>query len=488
MKIINELRKNPEQNPRLSPIEEIKTIFDKYGYDDVYVSFRGGIHTSDINPKNDFNTPTGFYTYPASAFKKSIVNAIENNSMELFRKTFPFASDRGTVYFLAVQNKTNVLDNDTTLETTKKYVEKMAQMYGSNVVVAEFCKRYLNDTYESKYDAGESTPYEVTQLPCHLLWLFIYDIAPYVAKGEPKNIFTKICKDVGIDGFVDKNFEGYIHLAEPAQAVFFKAKNLGTMLYVDENERNERQGDVIRKVSSYDRNRLSDILRSGKIDHMLDNQEFVKKLEPEMWVILSDEQWEKAKRFTPITDRRHLELFLSYTDEKRQLAIKDAILTLAVNNHNRGITNDTQYDFYITKYITDETLFNVFVGLKRMPNGLRPLIESKPELWKKAVQTKLNKDYKQAGYRTFEDLTGWELSHKDFSVFDEEMAKLYVDRGGDMDALIMSDIPTNLRMFAQKYVRDLSKSKAEPEQVNEYKRLYEMFDKLNGTKLLKGEQ
>jgi hypothetical protein len=82
----------------MNPNENLGALLDmlykKYGFDKVYVSFRHSKHVGKINPRNQYGTPTGLYTYKLSNYLKNPVNNLEE-----FRRKFPFAADRNYAQF-----------------------------------------------------------------------------------------------------------------------------------------------------------------------------------------------------------------------------------------------------------------------------------------------------------------------------------------------------------------------------------------------------
>ena len=57
---LSEKRSNPDKNPKLSAYDYLEQYKDD---PDVYISFTD-ISKIGINPRSDFNTPNGIYTYP----------------------------------------------------------------------------------------------------------------------------------------------------------------------------------------------------------------------------------------------------------------------------------------------------------------------------------------------------------------------------------------------------------------------------------------
>lgn len=220
-----EKRSHPETNVK----ETFNDVFNKAlskanNIQNIFVSFRDSLHVSDINPYNDYSTPTGFYCYPLMSYE---VN--KNMSIYDFRQAFPFASERRYITFFVVNDNQNVINNDTTFGETVKYVNRIKEKYSKHDPnISKLCDTYLNAQYNPK---GFNVKHDAEKL-----WLLITDISFHLSDGVSFNeptIFTNICNNVGITGFIDYKGDGYIFKTEPSQAVFFKLKSIGEIFTFD---------------------------------------------------------------------------------------------------------------------------------------------------------------------------------------------------------------------------------------------------------------
>jgi hypothetical protein len=278
MDLINELRRNPDQNPKVPAIEKIKKVFSTFPLDDIYISFRVNNHVSDINPKNMYGTPTGFYTFPATPFAKQIKNALANNSMKQFRTIFQYQTSLPYIYLFILKNDSNVLDNNTSLEETKQYVKQIANSYSTNNQVVQLCSTYLRDEYSPEFsDANGAAPYGKLKQPVHLLWLFIYQVAGLLG-GKPRNTFTSIARTIGIDGFSDEKFTSFIHRNEPSQAVFFRVKNIGKVYKVEAGIELDTLKTKANAFLNQDEDKVIGMITKGYVDHVLTNKTFINGL------------------------------------------------------------------------------------------------------------------------------------------------------------------------------------------------------------------
>jgi hypothetical protein len=276
MDIIHEKRSNPELNPKVEPIEELRMVFDKHGFDNTYISFREGKHITDINPKNKYGTPTGFYTYPTRQMGSNLKQALMSGNMDSFRKLFPFASDRAYVYIFIPNPNAVILNSQTTEEETRRIVSKIADHYATNYnhAVGRLCEKFLENEYNSSYSDYDAAHFDHTQLPAHKLWLFLYDVGLAINKGKAKNVFTKLCYDFGIDGFEDDKGFGWIHSAEKFQAVFFRVKNIGTMYQINTSE-GQRDFSFLEKLPE---EKVEALINAGRLDKFLKDSTFVNHL------------------------------------------------------------------------------------------------------------------------------------------------------------------------------------------------------------------
>lgn len=218
---LDEARKNPATNQDPTLREFVEKVMRIAPLEDIYISFRRTIDVTDVNKHNEFNTPTGVYCYPLSAydFSKSLDNE------QKFRGLFPYASLNPFIHFIVLKTGNGVLDAKTPKRAINEYVRKIKALYKDIKPIVNLCDLFLANKYSSKY----TTPSH----PTHLFWLFLYDIVAYLTEGgNMKRRVTRInllCREIGVNGFVDKLGDGFIHEAEPKQAVFFKLKGIANV-------------------------------------------------------------------------------------------------------------------------------------------------------------------------------------------------------------------------------------------------------------------
>ena len=226
-KVINEARRNPETNIDESFADFYNRMIQKAPRENIFVSFREETHVTDVNPVNKYRTPTGYYSYPLSSF-----DIDENPSEVEFRRSFPFANHREYINFFILKNHDGILTSKTDKSILNGYVRRIKKLYPNSSKVKELCDSFIDGSYSSDYN---KTPVHDT----HLFWLFLYDITKDKERGNRQNRINLICRKIGVNGIVDYG-DGFIHPAEPSQAVFFRVKSLGEV-FIYENP----------KISSY---------------------------------------------------------------------------------------------------------------------------------------------------------------------------------------------------------------------------------------------
>ena len=225
-KIVSEARRNPETNIDEKFSDFYNRMIQKAPIENIFISFRDTTHVTDVNPKNIYNTPTGFYTYPLVAFD------IPDNPNEVeFRRKFPFANDKEYINFFMLKNHDGILTGGTDKTTLDEYVKKIKKLYNGVGEVEKLCDSFIDGSYSSDYN---KSPVHDT----HLLWLLLYDITKDIQNKSKQNRINLICRKIGVNGFIDYEGHGFIHPAEPNQAIFFKVKNLGEVFIYEKPKLN----------------------------------------------------------------------------------------------------------------------------------------------------------------------------------------------------------------------------------------------------------
>ena len=237
---LNEKRSHPETNKDLTFNQYLNKLLSTYNIDDIFVSFRKSVNVTDVNPNNGYETPTGVYTYPLLSFKDKIDPNIDEDE---FRRLFPFQNNLEYIFFYVVQNKDGLIENSTPKNILDEYVKKIKSLYTYITPISNLCDLFLNGEYES--------PHITRKNDAHSFWLFLYSVVPYISNSNNKQTaINTLCNKIGVVGFADYNGDGYIHQAEPHQAVFFKIKSIAKIYYYSRKKKNIKSLiEYLKKIS-----------------------------------------------------------------------------------------------------------------------------------------------------------------------------------------------------------------------------------------------
>ncbi len=207
---INEGRRNPELNPKVSAIEALKPYSTN---EDYYISFTA-IDKIGINPRSRYNTPLGIYTYPLSAIWRNYM--VEHKKS--IGKAVPFAGHQPYIWLIKPKENSNLVDMEKyTEQDFKNDKEKLLKHIQNNkeeYTLTDMSVNNINDMFDSwSNSATRSTPI------CKM-----WNITRKLSMGRNGKKTTQwnvlLRKVLGYSGFVDKTNKGYIHESEPVQAVF----------------------------------------------------------------------------------------------------------------------------------------------------------------------------------------------------------------------------------------------------------------------------
>jgi hypothetical protein len=211
--LLYELRKNPEKNPKLTPLDELKAIAREHIQDinSIFVTFTK-IDKLGSRPQSQWDTPLGICAYP-------IVYAIGRKMNVPYQADAPFiqvfkVKDMSTVWELSDQNGPLGF---------KQKILKLLDVKGD--------RSYEDDT-------------------SHL-----YDDITEVLKNQPARNrlgvrFREVLRKAGLTGIVDRG-QGIIHPHEDTQGIFFDTHNLEHLTTVDNSafylRRNKSRVEVLQR-------------------------------------------------------------------------------------------------------------------------------------------------------------------------------------------------------------------------------------------------
>ncbi len=194
--LISEARKNPELNPKILPLDELKAIANKYKseLDTIFVTFTN-IHKLGANPQSMYNTPLGIYAYP--------IQYVIRKKMEV-----PFQQDAKFIQVFKVANMSNIWDvtNDKQLE---EMTQKLLPFLRKNPAVGT-----TRQLWHSMYNS---------------IMMNTFDTRDTKTTGTAAR---KMLRKVGVSGVVDRG-KGIIHNNEKNQAVFFNTNILQLLGVID---------------------------------------------------------------------------------------------------------------------------------------------------------------------------------------------------------------------------------------------------------------
>jgi hypothetical protein len=227
---LDEARRNPEVNVDQPIAKQIEQFVEKHkGQEDlIFVSFRDDVHVTFINPKNEFNTPTGIYVYPwKNYYDKTFEKYIKNFLVADPGKNIPFGGERKYMFMYKLKSNKGILTNQTTYNDTLPYANKLFNLIKNNEIALEIVNYYIYE-YEDylNYYYNDNSYANSYFDDVHKFWILLYLVADKLTKGKTQDTIGNLCRAIGVNGFVDFDGKGYIHPSELKQAVFFRGREL----------------------------------------------------------------------------------------------------------------------------------------------------------------------------------------------------------------------------------------------------------------------
>lgn len=243
---INGARRNPDKNPRISIVDQLKPYYEKEkgsGLSKYYFTFTT-INKVGIKPGSSFATPLGIYAYPM---------------IQMFpvlkADKIPFAGDRKFINLLEINiPESKVLSQSTTESQAKSALEKLEELFkieASNENSHLRKKdRYVRATDFEKYAALAEGQYKVHS---NTYYGKVWNISHYLAEIMFPNSFDAktllywniLLRKIGFEAAVDYEGTGFIHPNERFQAVFFTKKAIKHVATFD----NKRYEEYSRNIS-----------------------------------------------------------------------------------------------------------------------------------------------------------------------------------------------------------------------------------------------
>lgn len=196
--ILNELRRNPELNPKVPALKSL----EKYKDNDSYFITFTSIEKVGLNPKSPFSTPVGVYAYK-----------LKDVYEELMDKNYLFGVDRPFVNVIQL-NTNKILDLENYTDKSKD-LQKLKKIYESE----------FNSSFEEVVNEFENS--KDILYPINTDGKYVYGLMNHISNkktGKSGQVqksmvyFNVLLRKMGYDVVIDRT--GTIHLLQPSQAVF----------------------------------------------------------------------------------------------------------------------------------------------------------------------------------------------------------------------------------------------------------------------------
>lgn len=222
---LHEKRSHPELNPKLTPYEELKQYKDDK---DIYITFTL-FNKVGLNPRSDFKTPNGIYTYQLKEFWPMITH-----KFQLVYTDKLFGTDRRYIQILKAKKSKKFIEDiskDYTSSMLTKDIAKIGKLYGKTIPNIEVVIDEAKKTSKDKSPGGIF--WNITR------WIANDGVDPGNNSEKVTNkqftfkwatIFAKLGYS---DGIGDRAGKGIIHPSEPKQAVFFNKKAFNHVATID---------------------------------------------------------------------------------------------------------------------------------------------------------------------------------------------------------------------------------------------------------------
>jgi 8-oxo-dGTP diphosphatase len=196
---LNEARRNPEQNPKVSAIDALKKYKDDPSY---FITFTS-IEKVGLNPKTPYSTPVGLYAYK-----------LDDVFDDLQDKNYLFGKDRPFVNVLKL-NTNKVMD-------LENYSSKASDL---NKLKGIYEKKFQSSFVDllTEFDANSKD----LLYPVDTDGKYVYGLMNYISNkiegsaGPAKKsmvYFNTLLRQMGYDVVIDRT--GTVHLLQPSQAIF----------------------------------------------------------------------------------------------------------------------------------------------------------------------------------------------------------------------------------------------------------------------------
>ena len=192
---ITEARKNPKQNKKVDTLSQIKQSAREYP--NSFVTFTT-IDKVGINPRTEFATPIGIYSYP--------IQYVIDEDLDL-----PYPNKYNHIIIFEPNSNANII----TIDQLNKMKPQLDQAI--HKILGKLWNSTTNNMWHHVYNNIQSNIQNKSVQ---------YNGRETVNKRQIAIIARKIFTTANIDGIVDDNDSGTIHSNEQTQAVFFSKSNI----------------------------------------------------------------------------------------------------------------------------------------------------------------------------------------------------------------------------------------------------------------------
>ncbi len=235
MKIFNilEARRSPATNRRDTVAEFIDRSIEKNGgTENLFLSFQNLLKTG-VNPKSVWDTPAGFYSYPAAYLVKRLSYGRSGENRATGKTSFPksvvpYGTNMKFLYSFSAKGNLILVSSDEGMNQLKELVlnsipeDEVLQVYNHTAIEPA---ETLGGAFEVLGSIEEISKFliDMVYLTVKAAILDRFGVSRLQSarsvNGYPSRV-TKWFLDRGVDGLVDMG-KGIIYNVEPSQAVIF---------------------------------------------------------------------------------------------------------------------------------------------------------------------------------------------------------------------------------------------------------------------------
>ena len=400
MKIIDiiEARKNPELNPKVSvnqaiisrlaatkdmAVPGIKGLFP--GVKNLSVSFTK-IDKLGINPRSEYKTPLGIYSYPAEY-------VVQQTGSDMEMTELPFAGDSPWANLFSVKGNILLISSMNEFEANKYYAQiadlwskvsgKNGNQASNDVMgivddVTHF--RKLPPTLGAIFDISDDEHHkEMISRTGGKFWSVVMQCASSLFESvwhqSTAVVWNKLFRSIGIDGVIDEGV-GIIHPYEPTQAVFFSLQAIT---------------NIERVANKYSPNAMSASVAGGRgvQNYAAEMRSMFQRMTiPEIIEYLgtsdSKDAWyikDKQTRMAILKDAPYIALFFS-NPTAEEIAYMMSRTTDYARMSALDSVRDHTSDNYIVRLVKQHPSLasDVLYAFLHTPNIVNGAIEANPEL------------------------------------------------------------------------------------------------------------